>query len=86
MAYSVIFAKRASKRLERMDNMAARRIIAAAEALGDNPRPRGARKIEGHDQWRIRVGDYRIIYEVHNYQLVVLVVKVGHRRDVYRGL
>lgn len=86
MAYSVIFAKRASKRLERMDNTAARRIIAATEALGDNPRPRGARKIEGHDQWRIRVGDYRIIYEVHSDQLVVLVVKVGHRRDVYRGL
>ena len=55
------------------------------EALANQPRPTGAKKLKGRDDlWRIRVGDYRIIYEIRDRILVVLVVRVGHRREVYR--
>jgi len=53
--------------------------------LADNPRPAGARKLSGHDKYRIRQGSYRIVYSIHDDELVVVVVKVGHRKDVYRG-
>ena len=55
--------------------------------LADNPRPRGVEKLEGREnRYRIRVGDYRVIYEIHDEVLLVLVVRIGHRREVYRGL
>lgn len=59
---------------------------AAIEILAATPRPAGAVKLAGGDgEWRIRTGDYRIVYEVHDGMLVVLVVAVGHRREIYRG-
>jgi mRNA interferase RelE/StbE len=62
-----------------------KRIIGRIEALAVNPRPHGVEKLAGEDQtYRVRVGEYRILYEVHDAALVVLVVKVGHRREVYR--
>ena len=61
------------------------RIIAAAEALGRDPFPPGCRKLSGSERsYRIRVGDYRILYAVFSGRLVIEVIKVGHRRDVYR--
>jgi mRNA interferase RelE/StbE len=62
-----------------------RRIVEKIEALADDPRPAGSVKLTGHGAYRIRVGDYRVIYAVADDQLVVLVVEVGHRREVYRG-
>lgn len=54
--------------------------------LEANPRPPGAKKLRGEsDLWRVRVGDYRILYSIEEARLVVLVVKIGHRREVYRG-
>lgn len=55
----------------------------AISALAVNPRPRGCRKLSSSEQYRIRVGDYRVLYEIEDDVLRVLVVKVGHRRDVY---
>jgi mRNA interferase RelE/StbE len=52
--------------------------------LADDPRPRGCEKLSGHERYRLRQGAYRIVYEVDDQVLVVLVVKIGHRRDVYR--
>jgi mRNA interferase RelE/StbE len=53
--------------------------------LADNPRPVGCKKLKGMSAWRIRVGDYRVVYEIHDDVLVVLVVRVAHRREVYKA-
>lgn len=61
-------------------------MIQIIEALGDDPRPHGARKLVGEETaWRIRAGDYRVIYDVFDDQLMVTVVRAGHRRDVYES-
>ena len=83
--YRVEFKPSAAKAVRKLDAESRRRVIARAEALADDPRPPGAEKLEGMpDLYRIRVGDYRIIYQVTDRILLVLVVRVGHRRDVYR--
>jgi mRNA interferase RelE/StbE len=61
------------------------RIRARVDALATNPRPAGAKKLKSRDElWRIRVGDYRIVYEIRDRVLLVLVLRVAHRREVYR--
>ena len=60
------------------------RLIAAIRSLSGEPRPVGAKKLRGREAWRIRVGDYRVIYEVDDGRRRVLIVTVGHRRDIYR--
>ena len=77
----------AARRLHKLDPPARRRIQAAVELLAQEPRPAGAQKLVGGDrEWRVRTGDYRIVYETHDEVLLVLVLDVGHRRDIYRGL
>ncbi len=83
-AFAVEIARGALKALKRIDPDAAGRIVAAIDALASDPRPRGCARLEGRDAWRIRVGSYRVIYEIHDSRLVILVVAVGHRREVYR--
>jgi len=62
-----------------------KRIAARIDTLAHNPNPQGAKKLQGEqDMWRVRVGDYRILYTLRNAQLVVLVIRIGHRREVYR--
>lgn len=85
--YAVYFKPSADRQLAKLPRDVQRRIVAAIEALADDPRPPGAVKITGDDNlWRIRVGDHRVAYEIHNDRLVVLVLRVAHRKDVYRGL
>ena len=61
------------------------RLVARIEALAEDPRPAGCEKLAGHsDRYRVRQGDYRIVYSVDDTERVVLIVKVGHRREVYR--
>lgn len=75
----------AEKQLRAVPKDDQRRLIAAIRSLAADPRPRGCRKLQGYDDvFRIRVGLYRVIYSVQNRQLVVIVLKVGHRREVYR--
>lgn len=62
-----------------------RQLTRVWSALHEDPRPTGSVKLAGTELWRIRVGDYRVIYEVRDAILVVLVIKVGHRREVYRA-
>jgi mRNA interferase RelE/StbE len=69
-------------RLPKADN---RRITARIEALAENPRPKGCEKLAGSSALRIRQGDYRIIYTIDDGTVVVEVIRVGHRREVYRG-
>lgn len=73
------------KSLDRMEAGIRRRILQAVSVLTKNPRPPGSRKLAGtFNLWRLREGDYRIIYAIEDDRLVVLIVKVGHRREVYR--
>ncbi|MGE5442270.1 MAG: type II toxin-antitoxin system RelE family toxin [Bacteroidota bacterium] len=74
------------KDLRALDDKTRRRVLRAVMTLEANPRPPGAKKLRGEsDLWRVRVGDYRILYSIEEARLVVLVVKIGHRREVYRG-
>lgn len=83
--YRVEIARRAVKALSALPRREQQRIRAAIDLLADNPRPPGCVAMTGEvHAYRVRVGDHRIIYEVFDDHLVVQVVRVGHRRDVYR--
>ena len=85
MAYQVQVAPAAARQLSKFDPPVQRRLVAAMETLASNPRPPGVSKIQGEENlWRIRTGDYRIVYAVYDKRLVVLVVAFGHRREIYR--
>ena len=84
MTYRVEIASAAVRQLRKLDRTAQRRVQAAIELLAVEPRPSGAKKLAGGDgEWRARTGDYRIVYEIHDSVLLVLVVAVGHRREIY---
>ena len=83
--YTVVFARSARRELERLEVGMARRIISRIEALAGDPRPRGSVKLQGAaDLWRIRVGDYRVIYSVDEDARLVDIRVVRHRSDAYR--
>jgi mRNA interferase RelE/StbE len=85
VTYRIEIAPAAVRQLRRLDTSARRRIQAAIELLADQPRPSGAKKLVGGDgEWRARTGDYRVIYEVRDDVLLVLVIAVEHRRDIYQ--
>lgn len=82
--YALSFRPAAVRQIRKLDSQVARRIKAATSALGTDPRPHGAKALTDQHGWlRIRVGDYRIVYEVRDSELVVLVIQVGHRSQVY---
>ena len=83
MAYSVGVERRAQKQIARLSTVMQDRVETALQALAEEPRPPGCRRLTNRGGWRIRVGDYRIIYEVDD-QLTVTILLIGHRRDVYR--
>ncbi len=86
MTHRVTLAPSAARQLRKLDPQARRRIQAAVELLASEPRPPAAtRLVGGSGEWRIRTGDYRIIYEIHDDRLLILVLRIGHRREVYRG-
>jgi len=83
--YTVEFTHRAEKDFRALPPEIRRRLAPKIDALTKNPRPRGAKSLEGPDAiLRLRVGDYRILYQVLDDRLVVLLVKIGHRREIYR--
>ena len=85
MQYEITYAHSALKSLRKLDGGVARRILTATGALAQDPRPPGCLQLKGGSgEMRIRVGDYRIIYEVTDSEVVVLVLAVGHRREIYR--
>lgn len=87
MAYSVMFRPAARRELRDLELTDQHRLIVAIEALTGNPRPAGCTKMAGFvDVWRIRVGMFRILYRIADRQLIVEVIRIGHRREVYRGL
>lgn len=86
MAYTIDFVPSAAKELAKLPKKERQRLGERLDALAELPRPPGAEKLSGIDAWRVRVGDYRIVYDVHDQVLVVLVLSVGHRRDIYKRL
>jgi mRNA interferase RelE/StbE len=84
VSYQVEMLSRAQKALARLPQQDYERVRDAIGALTEDPRPAGCRKLAGRDGWRIRIGQYRVIYEIENAIRVVTVLDVGHRRDIYR--
>ncbi len=85
MPYSIQFTSRARRDLEGLDRAAQLRQRTHIDRLAANPIPAGAKKLHGGEPYyRIRVGDYRVVYQVDGKQLVVIVVKIGHGKEIYR--
>ena len=83
--YSVVFARSARREIEQLEAGVTRRIILRVEALASNPRPPGCVKLQGADDlWRIRIGDYRVIYSIDDGARIVDISAVRHRTDAYR--
>jgi mRNA interferase RelE/StbE len=82
--YQVTLTESADKAVARLPKEIRLRIAERLASLSENPRPNGAIKLKGEDAYRVRVGDYRIIYTIRDDLLIVLVIDVGHRGDVYR--
>lgn len=86
MTYSVVIAPAAERQLHKFDPQVRRRIQAAIDLLRENPRPpKAIQLVGGAGEWRVRTGDYRIIYEINDDQLVILVLRAGHRREIYES-
>jgi mRNA interferase RelE/StbE len=84
MTYTVFILRRAQKELAQLPKETYEHVRDAIRNLGQEPRPRGCAKLTGREGWRIRVRDYRVVYEIDDQRQVVTVLHVGHRRDVYR--
>ena len=83
-SYRLLIKRSAAKELEELPLQARRRVASRIDALGTLPRPPGVEKLSGREKYRIRQGDYRVLYSIDDDTQTVTVVKIGHRRDVYR--
>jgi len=86
--FTVKFEKRAEKDFSKLPLIMKKRVIQAIEALSSDPKPAGHKKLKGQTEelFRIRVGDYRIIYTINDGELIILVLTIDHRKDVYKSL
>ena len=83
-SYRLLIKPSAVKELEAVPTKDRRRLVSRLQNLSSDPRPPGSEKLSGHELYRIRQGNYRILYSIQDQVLTILVIKVGHRRDVYR--
>ncbi len=83
-SYKLVIRRSAAKDIEALPTKDRRRVVARIQGLATDPRPAGCEKLSGEEKYRVRQGDYRILYEIVDHELIVTVVKVGNRRDVYR--
>lgn len=83
-AYKIYFRKSVQKDFSVIPKRDLKRIIKRIERLGENPRPAGGEKLTGQERYRLRQGRYRIVYSIQDDELTVWIVKVGHRKDIYR--
>lgn len=87
MAYAIEFKPSAARDFSNLPKSVQKKLAPKINALAANPRPHGAVRLSGsEDLYRIRSGDYRVVYEIRDAVLIVLIVKIGHRREIYRGL
>ena len=84
MNYRVRFYPQVEKELRRLSQEAQKRVVVALEGLAENPLKQGVVKLRGEEAYRMRVGDYRIIYEVNTEMRVISILRVAHRKDAYR--
>jgi mRNA interferase RelE/StbE len=84
VTYTVVIPRSVQKQLDKLRDDAADRILLRLVELEAQPRPPDVKKLKGRGAWRIRVGDYRVIYEIRDRALQVIVITIGHRREVYR--
>ena len=85
MSYRVELTTAAARQVRKLPRPIRDRVLEGIEELGEDPRPNGSKKLAGEQTaWRIRIGDYRVIYDVFDDELVVIVVRTAHRREVYR--
>ncbi len=82
--YEIYFRESVWKELKKVPKNDLKRILSRIEILGDDPRPTGCEKLTGHELYRVRQGNYRIVYSIQDNELTVWIIKVGHRRNVYR--
>lgn len=84
--YKIIFNKAYLKELESIPKKVRNQILESVNSLSNNPRPEGVKKLKGFNDplYRIRCGDYRIVYTIRDKELIVLVIQVGHRKDIYK--
>jgi len=83
-SYELVFKRSVAKDLRELPKADVKRLLQRIRSLAGDPRPPGCEKLSGHERYRVRQGVYRIVYEVDDHVLIVLVVTIGHRRDVYR--
>jgi mRNA interferase RelE/StbE len=81
--YTILLTKKAEKQLDKLPENIAEPIIEAINDLAENPRPHGYKNLKKRHGYRIRIGDYRVIYEVFDDELIIDVIKLGHRREIY---
>ncbi|MEI8086081.1 MAG: type II toxin-antitoxin system RelE/ParE family toxin [Paludibacter sp.] len=81
--YIVVLSKKAQKQLDKLSDHIAEPILNAITDLENNPRPAGFKKLKGRDGCRIRVGNYRIIYDIFDSELIIDIIALGHRKDIY---
>jgi mRNA interferase RelE/StbE len=84
MKYTILIERYAQKQIMKLDKKVIPLIKTAIASLADNPRPYGYKKLKGEDAYRIRVGDYRVIYEIDDGKIIVTVVSAGHRKAIYK--
>jgi mRNA interferase RelE/StbE len=84
--YEIEVRRRAQGALDRLPKTDIQAIIKAIKELAQTPRPRGVEKVKSTGLWRIRQGDYRIVYGIDDNQQLVIIVRIGHRREIYRSL
>jgi len=84
--YIIVLSKKTEKILENMSDYIAEPIHNAIIALGENPRPTGYKKLKGRNAYRIRIGDYRIIYEIIDDKLIIKIITIGRRNNIYKNL
>jgi len=83
-SYKIVIKRSAAKEIEKIRKAFRRKIVSRIQELSKEPRPSGVKKLSGEEKYRIRQGDYRILYRVEDAIVTVTVVKIGNRRDVYR--
>lgn len=83
--YKILFKKSAVKDLKQLAKADCVRINKKIKQLADNPRPVGAKKLTGENYFRIRIGNYRVIYSIEDHELIVILIKIAHRKKVYKN-
>jgi mRNA interferase RelE/StbE len=84
-SYELLFRKSVAKDLRTIPKQDVKRILECFNVLANDPRPPGSQKLSAQERYRLRQGVYRIVYEIHDLKLIILVIKIAHRREVYRG-